>query len=100
MCGHGAAEPDAAKWDGARWDGAAIGEPRWAAGINAIHTAGRGRSRIAGLFSALVSLVLLIVAGLQFRGMALGQIAGMIPRSSAFWFIFALYYLAGPVSEW
>jgi hypothetical protein len=57
-------------------------------------------SRLAGLFSALVSLALLIVVAAQFRGMDLGHIVHMIPASPLFWAVFVAWYLAGPVSEW
>lgn len=57
-------------------------------------------SRLAGLFSALVSLALLVVVAAQFRGLDLRHIVGMIPQSPLFWAIFTAWYLAGPVSEW
>lgn len=59
-----------------------------------------GRTRLAGLFSMLVSLALLVVAAFQFRNLSLAQVQGMIPVSPWFWMVFAGYYLAGPVSEW
>ena len=59
-----------------------------------------GRTRLAGLFSMLVSLALLLVAGWQQRSLSLADVRDMIPVSPWFWMIFAGYYLAGPVSEW
>lgn len=59
-----------------------------------------GRSRLAGLFSMLVSLALLVVAAFQLRSLSLAKVQGMIPTSPLFWLVFAGYYLAGPVSEW
>ena len=45
---------------------------------------------------------LLIAAGvlLELRGVNLGRMLAMLPRSPAFWLVFALWYLAGPFSEW
>lgn len=59
-----------------------------------------GRSRLAGLFSMLVSLALLVVAAFQLRSLSLADVQDMIPTSPWFWLVFAGYYLAGPVSEW
>ncbi len=56
--------------------------------------------RLAALFSALVSLALLVVVAVQFRGMDMRHIVAMIPSSPLFWAIFAVWYLAGPASEW
>jgi hypothetical protein len=57
-------------------------------------------SRLVGPFSALVSLLLLVIVALQFRDLKLELVAKMIPASPAFWVIFAAYYLTGPLSEW
>jgi hypothetical protein len=59
-----------------------------------------GRTRLAGLFSMLVSLALLVVAAFQLRSLSLAEVQDMIPTSPGFWMVFAGYYLAGPVSEW
>lgn len=56
--------------------------------------------RFAGIFSALVSVALLVMVALQFRQMNFHEIVGMIPRHPEFWVVFAGYYLAGPFSEW
>ena len=57
-------------------------------------------SRLAALFSALVSLALLIAIALEIRGMDLGRIVDMIPASPLFWLVFVAWYVAGPASEW
>jgi hypothetical protein len=59
-----------------------------------------GRSRRAGLFSALVSLALLVAVVWQLRQVSFAGIGAMVPRSPAFWVVFALFYLLGPASEW
>lgn len=59
-----------------------------------------GRSRLAGLFSMLVSLALLVVAAYQLRSLSLADVQDMVPTSPWFWLVFAGYYMAGPVSEW
>ncbi len=58
------------------------------------------RSRLAGLFSLLLSLALLAMVAVQANSLSLPLIAEMIPSSPVFWVLFAAYYLAGPVSEW
>lgn len=60
----------------------------------------QSRNRLAGLFSMLVSVALLVVVAFQFRDLSLDQVRGMIPVSIGFWLAFACYYLAGPASEW
>ncbi|MBV1690544.1 hypothetical protein KRR38_23425 [Novosphingobium sp. G106] len=57
-------------------------------------------SRKAALFSALVSLALLVAVAVQFDGMDFTHIVAMIPSSPLFWAVFAVWYLVGPVSEW
>lgn len=56
--------------------------------------------RLAGLFSTLISLALLVAVGVQFNQLSLPLLAEMIPSSPLFWLVFAAYYLAGPVCEW
>ena len=58
------------------------------------------RNRLAGLFSMLVSLAMLVVVVFQFRDLSLDKVQGMIPTAIGFWLAFACYYLAGPASEW
>lgn len=59
-----------------------------------------GNSRLAALFSALVSLALLVVVAIQLRGVDLSHVVDLIPASPMFWALFAVWYLAGPASEW
>ncbi len=47
-------------------------------------------------FSALIALGIV----LELRGINIRQIASMVPRSPAFWAIFAVFYMTGPASEW
>ena len=54
----------------------------------------------AALASIAVSLALLVAVALQFRDLDFAKVQGLIPTSPVFWTGFAVYYLAGPVSEW
>lgn len=56
--------------------------------------------KLAGAFSAIVSLALLVMVVEQFRQLSFHQITAMVPTSPVFWFAFALYYFVGPLSEW
>lgn len=58
---------------------------------------GRNWTRWAG---PLVSVLILVVALHQFHGIDPASLWGMVPGSITFWAAFALYYLAGPLSEW
>ena len=58
------------------------------------------RSRAAGLFSAAISIALLVMVALQFRDLAFSRILHMIPRFPLFWVVFATYYLTPPFIEW
>jgi hypothetical protein len=58
------------------------------------------RSRAAGLFSAAISVALLVMVALQFRHLEFSRILRMIPRSPVFWTVFTTYYLTPPVIEW
>jgi hypothetical protein len=58
------------------------------------------RSRLAGLGSAAISALLLVMVAFQFRDLNFARIAGMIPRKPLFWAVFAAYYLAAPFTEW
>lgn len=60
----------------------------------------RPSSRLAAVFSALVSLAVLIAATYQIRGFDLERVAGTIPSGLGFWAVFAAWYLTGPASEW
>lgn len=57
------------------------------------------QSKSAGLFSALVSLAMLVVVGDQLRRLDFAGIAALFPRRPEFWVVFAAYYLAQPISE-
>jgi len=56
--------------------------------------------RVAGVFSVLLALLLLVMVAIQFQRLPLPLLAEMLPTSLEFWSIFALYYLAVPLSEW
>ena len=57
-------------------------------------------NRIATLASVAMSLAILVAVALQFRQIDLAKVQALIPASPVFWLAFAVYYLAGPVSEW
>lgn len=57
-------------------------------------------NRWAALASMAVSLALLVAVALQFRDLDLTRVRALVPVSLTFWLAFAVYYLAGPVSEW
>lgn len=67
--------------------------------LNLPQASSQTRSRLAGIFGALVSFTLLIVIALYFRDVRLELIERMVPSSGLFWVTFAAYYLAGPFSE-
>lgn len=58
---------------------------------------GRNWTRWAG---PLVSVLILVVALHQFRDINPRNLWALMPVSITFWLAFALYYLAGPLSEW
>lgn len=58
---------------------------------------GRNWTRWAG---PLVSVLILVVALHQFHGLDPASLWALVPGTFAFWIAFALYYLAGPLSEW
>ncbi len=58
---------------------------------------GRNWTRWAG---PIVSLLILVVALDQFRGLDFGHLWTLMPTGIAFWASFLLYYTAAPVSEW
>ena len=57
-------------------------------------------NRLATAASIAISLALLVAVALQFRDFDFARVRGLIPASPVFWLAFAVYYLAGPVSEW
>ncbi len=59
----------------------------------------RGK-RWAALASMAVSVALLVAVALQLRDLDLAKVRALVPASPIFWAAFAVYYLAGPVSEW
>ena len=58
------------------------------------------RNRLATYASAVISLALLVAVAVQFRDLDFARVRGLIPAAPLFWLAFAVYYLAGPVSEW
>jgi len=60
----------------------------------------KSQKRLAGWFSALVSLALLVAVAFQFRKLEMAQVLELVPRHGGFWVFFAAYYMALPVSEW
>ncbi len=58
--------------------------------------AARGALRWVG---PLLSLAIVVAAANHFRGGDLHRIAALVPRSPAFWLVFAAFYLAQPVSD-
>jgi len=58
---------------------------------------GRNWTRWTG---PIVSVLILVVALHQFRGMDLRSLWHMVPSSIPFWFAFLFYYASGPISEW
>lgn len=58
---------------------------------------GRNWTRWVG---PLVSMLILVVALSQFRDINLGRLWALLPGAAAFWLIFLLNYLVGPLSEW
>lgn len=58
------------------------------------------RSRLAALFSAGVSLALLVMVVFQFRHLDFVHIRAMVPHHVLFWAAFVAYYLCAPANEW
>ncbi|CAN5242618.1 hypothetical protein BH10PSE12_BH10PSE12_04070 [soil metagenome] len=58
---------------------------------------GRNWTRWAG---PIVSLLILVVALDQFRGLDFAHLRALMPSGITFWAAFLLYYTAAPVSEW
>ena len=56
--------------------------------------------RWAALASMAVSLALLVAVALQMRDLDIAKVRALVPASPTFWLAFAVYYFAGPVSEW
>jgi hypothetical protein len=58
------------------------------------------RLRVASMLPIAFATLIAAAVILTLRGVDFGQIVDLIPRSPAFWATFALFYLAGPISEW
>ena len=57
-------------------------------------------NRLATFASIAISLALLVAVAVQFRDLDFARVRALVPTSPVFWLAFAIYYLAGPVSEW
>ena len=53
-----------------------------------------------GTLSTILSLLVVIAALDQARNLNLREVVSLVPSSPIFWFLFALSYLAGPLSDW
>jgi hypothetical protein len=60
----------------------------------------RGWRGGAHLLSSLLSLLVIAAVIYEVRGVQLSSITALIPSSPLFWIVFAMTYLAAPVSEW
>jgi hypothetical protein len=56
--------------------------------------------RLASMLPIIFSILIAAGVVLELRGVDVWHVLAMVPRSPFFWGIFALYYLAGPISEW
>ena len=61
---------------------------------------GGAGSRLAALVSAGISLALLVTVAFQFRRLDFAAILSLVPGRSAFWPVFAAWYLAEPLFDW
>lgn len=57
-------------------------------------------SRLAQLFSALVSFAMLAAVVLEVRHLNFHEVIALIPHTALFWTVFVAYYMVGPASEW
>jgi hypothetical protein len=57
-------------------------------------------SRLAQLFSALVSFAMLAAVVLEVRHLNFHDVIALIPHTPLFWTVFVAYYMVGPASEW
>lgn len=55
---------------------------------------------LSGVLSTALSLLVIVAALYQARKVELSEVVHLIPTSPAFWALFVLSYLAGPLSEW
>lgn len=58
------------------------------------------RARWAGWLSAAISVAMLGAVLVELRRLEFGQVVELVPAHPGFWALFALYYLALPLSEW
>jgi hypothetical protein len=58
---------------------------------------GRNWTRLAG---PAVSLLILLAVAYQMRTFKIADMRALLPTSIGFWLVFAIYYMAGPTSEW
>ncbi|HZU62665.1 MAG TPA: hypothetical protein VFF98_03195 [Novosphingobium sp.] len=75
------------------------GSPETRLDMGTVEQRQRG-SRLAGLFSAAISLAMLVAVAMEIRQLHFREILAMIPRSAPFWLAFAAYYLVPPFTEW
>lgn len=52
------------------------------------------------VFGPMVSFLILLAVAYQFRALDIAKLVRLIPFDPAFWAVFAIYYLAQPLSEW
>ena len=81
-------------------DSFAAGELVTAIDMEPVVAADGRRIKPSAIFSALVSVALLAMIGHEANGLDLAHIKALIPSSPAFWAIYAVYFLAVPISEW
>lgn len=60
----------------------------------------KARARWAGWLSAAISVAMLGAVLVELRRLEFGQVVELVPAHPGFWVLFALYYLALPLSEW
>jgi hypothetical protein len=66
-----------------------------------VATADRAKSsRLAGLFSALVSLAMLVAVAWEVHKLDMRGVVDLIPLTAPFWIVYGANYLIQPLSEW
>ena len=68
--------------------------------VTAVSSEKSGRSRLAGLFSALISLAILVAVGFRLLQINPHDVLHLIPASPWFWLVFAANYTIPPFTEW
>ena len=56
--------------------------------------------RLAGLFSAAISFGMLAMVVIEVGRLNWARVLGLVPHSPAFWVVFGVAYLTGPLTEW